>query len=265
MPPEDRHDVVRAQKLLEEEQQRIEALARRIGRRQGLPLEDLDDFAGDVMVKLVDNDYAVLRAFQGRSKLETFLHSVILHMAQDERVRRWGRWRRSQQARKLGQEAEVLEDLLYRDRVGRDEAVAMFRERFPEVTSARIEEIAAQLRPRVKRYFESEEALVHMPAEEKADDRLASREREERKARVKTVLQEALAALSVESRLVLRWRFEKGLTAAEIARGLGLEPRRVYTIYETARRALRKAFDEAGISGQEALADIGWDFENELE
>src|SRR5262245_56729873 len=55
----------------------IERAAAYAARSNHLAAQDAEDFASCVKVKLLENDYAVLRKFQGRSSLRTFLSVVI--------------------------------------------------------------------------------------------------------------------------------------------------------------------------------------------
>lgn len=233
--------------------------ARRIGRRQGLPERDLDDFVADVMVKLIEDDYAVLRAFHGRSRVLTYVSTVILHLAHDELNRRWGKWRPSAQARRLGVEAVALERSLYRDGHTFVDSERLLLERFPQLRAEDVERLASQLPAREKRRFDSDEQLENLPAAERADDSDVCIERDARKCRVLTLLRRGLATLDPIWQLAITWRYERGQHAAEIAHGIGLETREVYRILEHAKRRLRRFLEAQGIDAHVALADLGWD------
>ena len=72
-----------------------------------------------VKLRLVENDYAVLRAYEARSKFETFISIVVQRMALDFRIHMWGKWHASAEAKRLGPLAIRLEELLLRN-VGGD-------------------------------------------------------------------------------------------------------------------------------------------------
>ena len=100
----------------------IEQAIRAVCRRQRLLPEDAEDFAGVVRLHLIDKDFAVLRRFEGRSSLGTYLLAVITHLGQDWRNARWGKWRPSAEARRHGPVGLQLERLIRRDGFTLDEA-----------------------------------------------------------------------------------------------------------------------------------------------
>src|SRR4051812_23559690 len=62
-------------------------------RRYKVPPDDRADFAASVLVKLIDNDYAVFRRFRGDSQMRTFVYVVAANFLADQRNRAWGKWR----------------------------------------------------------------------------------------------------------------------------------------------------------------------------
>ncbi|MBY0493959.1 MAG: hypothetical protein K2Y23_07065 [Cyanobacteria bacterium] len=71
------------QKLLIDNLALIDQLARMTGRRQHLSVDEQQDFCGYVRLKLIEDDYAVLRKFKHRSSLWTYLAMVIERAALD--------------------------------------------------------------------------------------------------------------------------------------------------------------------------------------
>ena len=67
-------------------------------RRRRLPPDEADDFGSEARLHLIKDDYAVLRAFQERSSLRTYLFAVLSHLFLDWRNARWGKWRPSAEA-----------------------------------------------------------------------------------------------------------------------------------------------------------------------
>lgn len=53
-----------------------------------LTVEDVDDLCGEVFVALLTNDFAVLRAFEGRASLATYLAVVARRVVSREMARR---------------------------------------------------------------------------------------------------------------------------------------------------------------------------------
>ena len=93
----------------------IGQVALSVCRRNGVDDHDAEDFASDIRLKLCDDDYAVIRKFQGKSSFTTYLTVVINKAFLDYRRRIWGKWTPSSQAKRLGTVAILLEQLVYRD------------------------------------------------------------------------------------------------------------------------------------------------------
>ena len=69
----------------------------------------------DVRLKLLQDDYAVLRKYRGASSQTTFLTVVISNLFRDHRIKHWGKWRPSAEAKRHGEVAVRLEAAIYRD------------------------------------------------------------------------------------------------------------------------------------------------------
>lgn len=80
----------------------IERAARNGAWRHGLRPEDGADFVSDLKVKLIADDYAVIRKFRGQSAFTTYLTAVVQHYLLDYRNRLWGKWRPSAEAKRMG-------------------------------------------------------------------------------------------------------------------------------------------------------------------
>jgi RNA polymerase sigma factor for flagellar operon FliA len=93
----------------------VEAAVGFIARRNRLSAAEAEEFAAEARLALIDRDYRILAAFQGRSRLKTYLVTVLQRVFLDLQRRRLGKWRPSAEAVRLGPTAERLERLLYRD------------------------------------------------------------------------------------------------------------------------------------------------------
>jgi DNA-directed RNA polymerase specialized sigma24 family protein len=138
----------------------IEKATRFACRRHHLYAADAQDFASVARLHLIDRDYAVLRAFKGQSLLQTYLVTVLTRCFLDWRNSRWGKWRNSAEARRMGPMAVHLETLINRDGYSFEEAYQTLRSRHglsesPEALQA----IAARLPRRTRRSFTSDGAL----------------------------------------------------------------------------------------------------------
>src|SRR5207249_8611208 len=105
----------------------IESVIAFVCARQHLASADPDDFSSFVKLKFVENDYALLAKFEGRSSLRTFLTVVIQRLFLDHRISAWGKWRPSAEARRSGATAILLEQLMIRDGYRLEEACEMMR------------------------------------------------------------------------------------------------------------------------------------------
>ncbi|MFN8061279.1 MAG: hypothetical protein U0Q12_19115 [Vicinamibacterales bacterium] len=55
----------------------IDRTAAFVARRRHMRVDRIRDFQSDVRLKIIEDDYAVLRKFQGRSRISTYLTTVI--------------------------------------------------------------------------------------------------------------------------------------------------------------------------------------------
>ena len=93
----------------------IQGVAAAIARQHRLSPPDAEEFTADVQLRIIRDDYAVLRKFRGRCTLRTFLTVVIGRMCLDYRIAEWGKWRPSARSRREGDVAILLERLAVRD------------------------------------------------------------------------------------------------------------------------------------------------------
>jgi len=234
----------------------IEQVIAFICRRHRLPADEADELAGEVRLALVEDDYAILAAFEGRCKLSTYLHVVIQRLFFALRSRKWGRWRPSAEAQRLGPLAVRLERMISRDGSTFESAYQSLRCIDPDLTREAVADIAARLPPRNARRFEDEAALEALPSSEPTPDETAlANEAAARRRRADAALHAAVAELPPQDQLVLRLRFIEGRKVVEIARGLALEPRPLYRRIEGLVGELRRRLEGRGVSA----ADFGWD------
>src|SRR3954452_18644206 len=73
----------------------IESVVRAVARRRRAGPTEAEDLASRVALKLVDNRYALLRKFEGRSSLSTYLTTVVDRVCRDGWAAHGGRWRAS--------------------------------------------------------------------------------------------------------------------------------------------------------------------------
>ena len=234
----------------------IDQIAQSICRRNGVHEHEAEDFASDVRLKLCENDFAVIRKFQGKSSFTTYLTVVITKAFLDHRRRIWGKWSPSSRARRLGAVAMLLEQLVYRDGCTFDAACQILEQKHAIAVARReLQSILAQLPRRAQRRFEGDDGLDALAAVNQADGPVLASERDDRLAAAEQALRRALDQLSDEDRAIVRMLYFEGMSVADIARGLRVEQMRLYPRIRQLLASLRKTLTNQGISG-EFLMDL---------
>jgi RNA polymerase sigma factor (sigma-70 family) len=222
---------------------------------------DAEDFASVVKSRLIENDYEVLAKFQGRSSLKTYLTSVINRHYLDFQVQRFGKWRPSAEARRLGPVAVRLECLMFRDGLTFDEASGVLQSD-PRVSETR-DALHAMSQRLPNRPSRSRSGDGHEPS--RHENAAWTVERAERQAlaeRTFEVIRRSLSQLPARDRVFLRLHLESGLTVAEAARSLGLDQKALYRKKEDVLKRLRAALEAEGIGSEaarELLSTLDWD------
>jgi RNA polymerase sigma factor for flagellar operon FliA len=235
----------------------IEQIISLICRRKGMSPDAIEEFSSVAKLRLVENDYAIIRAFRQRSSFATYIAAVIGRMLLDYRNHEWGKWHPSAEAERLGEVAVQLERMLYRDERPFEEALVLIATDHPNVTRAELERLAAKLPPRAKRRRVDldENALEPTPAE------ASSAERAQAAARISKVVCGAIELLPEDDQLLLRLRFDSEMSVPQIAQALHLNQqvlyRRLYRIFET----LREKLEAAGVSASDVADLVGNDTE----
>jgi len=215
-------------------------------RRNRFTPDDTDDFRGIVHLRLVENDFGILRKFEGRSTLSAYIATIIQRMILDYRNQKWGKWRNSAEAKRLGAVAITAETELLRDHRTTDEVFATLRHRFPSVTKEEFHQILTALprrtpRPRVVGLDEA--ASLSVACEDYLHEENAAVARQ-----VSAVVREYICGIDREAALILRLRFDSEMTVAEIARSLAHDQRALYRIIEAHLRHLRELLQRRGIN-----------------
>jgi RNA polymerase sigma factor for flagellar operon FliA len=239
----------------------IEQAIRWVGRRNHLSGPEAEDFASEVKLAFIEGGYAVLSRYEGRSSLRTYLVTVVQRLFIDRRRREWGKWRPSAEARRLGAVALQLEALLHRDRLSLPEALQALRTNFGVEEAEHVLTAMAQRLP-------ARERRIQEPLDEpgrpeaftaRAEDPQGLLQSTETASRCQAALEGVVGALAPEDRLVLRMRFEDGLSVADVARILHLDQKKLYRRLEGILATLRRSLEAGGLawSDVEALIERG--------
>lgn len=226
----------------------IDKVVAHLCRRHHFKKEECEDFHSYVKVKLLEDDCAVLRKFQGRSSLKTYLTTVVVNLMKDYQNHLWGKWRPSAEAERLGPVAVLLEKLLVRDGYSFDEAVQILQTNHNvEMSWQEIHAMAAKLPPRSTRQMEGEEEMRNLAAPgERPDDRLEEREREAARRKAFEALLEVRKTLPKEDQLILKMQGD-GFSVADISRSLGLDQKKLYRRIQKTLAWLRQELGRRGI------------------
>jgi RNA polymerase sigma factor for flagellar operon FliA len=215
---------------------------------------DAEDFTAWVRMKVMEDDYAVLRGFRGGSELKTYLSAVVVRQFSAYRRAQRGRWRPSAAARRLGQLAAELELLVQHDgytlrqageklrTAGRttlsDAELARLLGRLPDRDPLRPREVGPTW-------------LLDVLGPSRADERVAAADADAHRRRMLDALARAMEHLDREGQLIFRMHFADGYTLADVARALGLEQKPLYRRVERLRVQLRTFLEGEGLRSED--------------
>jgi RNA polymerase sigma factor (sigma-70 family) len=232
----------------------IERIAAFVARRHHLGADEAAEFIQEVRVRLLDDDYSVIRKFEGRSSFTTYLTTVIVRLYHQYRVEQWGKWRPSAEAKRLGEKAITLERLVTRDGFTFDEAVKVLTTPAgSQYTSAELEAIYLRLPTRGPRpiVVSGEVAPDAAAVDAEADDRVEMNDRERAARKAATAVDRFLQTMTAEDRLILQMRFWDSRKVPDIARMLCVDQKKVYKRLDRLFGALRTALERAGVGKAE--------------
>jgi RNA polymerase sigma factor (sigma-70 family) len=195
---------------------------------------DADECFGHVCAALSEDGFRRLRSFRpdGPASFRTWLMAVVANLCRDWCRRQRGRIRPVRAVARLPELDQHVYRLMFVDGSSRTECVAALAPRFPGLTDSSVAEISARLfglltpqqrwllsaRPHVPVRFrphpghggdrEMERLQAADPGPEEQVAEMQQRQQ----------LRDAMARLPPEQRLLLRLRYEQGLTLAEVAR-----------------------------------------------
>jgi RNA polymerase sigma factor for flagellar operon FliA len=225
----------------------IERIVAVIARRHSLTKQDADDFGSWAKSRIIENDYAVLRKFAGRSTLSTYLTVVLTNSFRDYRNGLWGRWRPSAEATRLGPTGIRLEELLYRDDCSLREAIAILQSAGCDANESELRRMASRIPPRsthteISIEKADDSSLAEAPQTTLSEETLA----------VTAALREAVEQLPPDDRVIARMRFWDDLSVADIARALRIEQKPLYRKLESIQSRLRLWLEARGINRERA-------------
>lgn len=233
----------------------IDRIASKGCSRYGIRGADAEDFTAKVRMKLMEDDYSVVRRFRSDSELRTYLASVVgRHVVNFVREQR-GRWRPSAAAERLGTPAVELEKLVRRDRYTLRQAGEKLRTSgLTTLSDVELARLLGQIPERAPlRPIEGEPStgLDFARGDSRADERVLNNEADNRRERIGAALATAIGQLEPEDQLIVQMHFIEEKTVANVARALRLEQKPLYRRVERLRARLIKLLEGAGLHRDE--------------
>ena len=228
----------------------IDDVTAQVCRRHRLAAAEADDFRSDVRLHFIERNYEVLRKFEGRCALATYINVVVQRLFLDFRNRLWGRWRPSTDARRLGPTAILIERLVTRDGWSLDQALEQVKVNhqieLDDTHLAFCNTLSARAPGR--RMVSEDDAAEIASTGPAADDNVVKAERDFAIKRVQAALERARQGLPAMDRLILKMRFDDRAAVSDIARALHLEQRPLYRTIDRLLKTVGAAMVADGIS-----------------
>ncbi|HEX6164265.1 MAG TPA: sigma-70 family RNA polymerase sigma factor [Vicinamibacterales bacterium] len=246
------------QRLLLDHLDLVDQIVRTTGRRRHLSSTEREDFASFVRLRLVEDDYAILRKFQNRSTLWTYLAAVIERMSLDFCAEKWGRWRPSAMAERLGPVAVALERLVTRDAHTVEEAMEILRTNHDVgKTYAELRRIWDQLPVRVRTTEVGEEAAAAVSSGDTSEIKIEDSDRQKSIERLQRALATAFEKIAAQDRVLIALRFDQDLSMVEIAKLTGSSVPTLHRRLDKSVKQLRLALTTEGFDPREVAGLIG--------
>ncbi len=231
----------------------IDKIINKFCTKNKLSLDLSEEFTSHVYVKLMEENCKKIRVFKDESGFSTFITIVIRNIFEDEKRRLWGRWKPSRKAIEMGPEAEILEQLVFRDKSIWEQAydilttnhkITISRDRAFEILETLESKNFKRKGPKVGRIpdeFSDWNATT-------SEGELIEEEELSKKNQINDVIKSIRKFFSNEDRIVLRMRFEDSMGISEIARGLNVKRSYIDKKLKTILKQFEKEIRKCGIS-----------------
>lgn len=232
----------------------IEKVIARVCRRHRLRADEAEEFASEIKLHLVENDYEVLRKFERRASFPTYLTVVVTRRFLNYRNQLWGRWRPSAEAVRIGPLAIQLERLTKRDGWSYEEAVEqLVTNHGVDETREEIYEIWLRLSPASapRRFVLEEEAGEVAATDADPEDAAMAAEQEFTARRIRAALERVLQTFSADERFLLKLRHHDGFKVSEIARLQNVNQKKLYREIDRLEAEVRRRLEAEGVSADD--------------
>jgi RNA polymerase sigma factor (sigma-70 family) len=221
-------------------------------RQSGLQGADAEDFVSWLKIRLMEDDYAVIRKFRGDAKITTYLSAVVTRQLFAYLREQHGRWRPSVFAERLGPPADELEELVYREGFTLAQAGEKLRTEgrttLSDLELARLLEQLPERQP-LRPMEVSQETVAESEDLSRADDRVNAAEERVQRGAFHERLARVLEQLTPEEQVVVRMYFQEDYSVADVARALNVDQKPLYRRIPRLRERLRELLESEGISG----------------
>ena len=217
-------DYVEAKSFFESNLSITDEVIKKYCTRHHIVGDEADECNSYVYEKIIDNDYQRIREFKGKSSYKTYITVVISRILID-RMRSSGRWRPSQKALRIGKEAVILEELVFKKKYSFEQAynalttnhnISIERERAYKIITLLQRKHRKSTAPRdVELTDDVSDKKVTLP-----DEAAINKEISKIKDQLDYIVREIRNLLSNEERLLLKMCFEDSIKISEIARVL---------------------------------------------
>lgn len=220
----------------------VRRLARAIARKGRLAPDEVDDFESVCWVHILADGQRVLRQCKDHLALPGYLRTVFRRLLLDEYVSRWGKWRPTTKATRLGPPFVLLERLVEREGLSL-EAASVRTGLTESQAAAHLQCCNRRLRPR---FTCLDDATIDSGSGSHADDPWERREQQHSRQRRSRNLNLAIRDLHTQDRWFIEHYYVRQTTIPEIANTLGLTPKAAYRRLDGIRRQLRERLNEGG-------------------
>ena len=218
---------------------------------------EADEFDSYVKAKLCEDDYRRIRAYEGRNgaSMKTFLAAVISRLSLDFKDRLWGRYRPTENAKRRGSDAVLLERLL-REHHSCDEAYEIMRTNHGlPLERHEFDDLIRHVNPRLRtRAYSALPAVATAPDPAPSpEDSVVLIQMLERYCALLQELRRICGKLEPQDALILKYRFEDDRRAGDIEELLGhrrskVRGKSVFRRLEHLADRLRRSLEECGFS-----------------
>ncbi len=175
----------------------------------------------------------------------------------DWHIKEWGKWRPTADARRLGPVAIELERLVLRDHIEFEQAAETLISRGTALSREECDRAWAELPRRPARQRAGEQALDTVPSPVMSGDPIVLEEQRASAGKTRLALADAIPGLTPQEQLIIRLRFQDGITVAKIAQLIGEEQKPMYRRIEQILGRLRASLSAAGVTAEEVRDLLG--------